>query len=278
MFRFRILVVAIGITIPALTVAQTEDLERELSQALVSKQVKLKMPLSGSQLKFDSNGKKLKGERGVFGLDDRILVNSVSVRDRELRIKGIRIITMVNPDTSATEFGENEPVDVRIELPTSEISSSSVESALKQVFATPLEIEARKCSPEEASLFHVPSYKTVSVRSKPVPEQAPIACMPTGGRGFRIAKNTSPPKPISTPDPQFPIQLRKQNVREMLIILCARIDESGTITDVVPVSKPGVFSAIGAAEVLRKWKFKPATVDGKAVPFLMNVEMSLRLH
>lgn len=278
MFRFPILFVAIAVAIPVLGVAQAEDLERELSQALVSKQVKLKIPLSGSQLKFGSDGKKLKGERGVFGLDDRILVTSVAVRDRELRIKGMRIITLVNPGTSVTEFGENDPVDVRIKLSPGEISSSTIESALKIVFATPVEIEARKCLPEEASLFHVPSYKTVSVKSKPLPEQALVACMPTGGRGYRAAKNATPPKPVDTPDPFYPSEFRKQNVRGMVIIFCTRIDENGIITDVVPVSKPGLFTAISAAGVLRKWKFKPATLDGKPIPVLTNIEMNLRLY
>jgi hypothetical protein len=259
--------------------AQTTDLARELSQALQSKQVKLKVPASGGRLKFDASGRRLKGEFGVFGFDDRIFVNSVDIRDGGLRIKGTRMLTLVNPDTSDLEFASSDYVEIKIELPAGAANLSDVNAVLQNVFATPAETAARKCPLDEAARFEIPSYKKDSiVVTSPMPERAEMMCMPSGARGYRVAKNTQPPKPVSTPDPQYPIELRRKNVGSALVIFCALVDENGRISDIVAVNRPGLSDAISAGEVLREWRFKPATMEGKPIPALINIEINLRLY
>lgn len=92
------------------------------------------------------------------------------------------------------------------------------------------------------------------------------------------SKNLRPPKAFSTPDPEFPEELRKGKVRQMLIELYARIDENGRITEILPKNRPGLSDAITAIEVLRDWRFKPATIDGKPTPVIINIEMNLKLY
>jgi hypothetical protein len=279
MFRLPKIAIALALIFPTSALAQATDLARELSQAFQSKQLKLKVPASGRRLKFDASGKRLKGDRGVSGFDDRIFVNSVELRERELRLKGTRMLTLVNPDTSGLEFAPSDFVEIKIELAAGTAKLSDVNTVLQNVFATPAETAARTCVPEEAARFEIPSYNRDSTTiNSPVPEYAQIMCMPNGARGYRVAKNTKPPKPVSTPDPQYPLELRRKNVGSALVIFCALVDDSGRISDVIAVNRPGLSDAISAGEVLREWRFKPATMEGKPIPALINIEINLRLY
>jgi hypothetical protein len=275
----RLLALVIVLSLPLPTFAQTADVSRDLSQLLQSKQVKLKVPAAGGRLNFDATGRRLKGSLGVYGFDDRILVNSVDLREGELRLRGTRMHTLVNPETSAIEFAPSDFVEIKIELPPGAVNVSDVNTVLQNVFATPAETAARKCAPDEAARFRIPSYKRESsANATPMPERAELMCMPTGGRGYQIAKNTRPPKAVSTPDPQYPLELRRKNVGSALVIFCALVNENGRISDIVAVNRPELSDAISAGEVLREWKFKPATMEGKPVPAVINIEINLRLY
>ena len=149
-----------------------------------------------------------------------------------------------------------------------------MESALANIFATPADVTARTCSEEETARFRTRNQKN----NEPLPEKLETMCLPTGGRGFLASKNLRPPKAFSTPDPEFPEELRKGKVRQMLIELYARIDENGRITEILPKNRPGLSDAITAIEVLRDWRFKPATIDGKPTPVIINIEMNLKLY
>jgi TonB family protein len=61
------------------------------------------------------------------------------------------------------------------------------------------------------------------------------------------------------------------------VTLDALIDESGRVSRVKTISGPELLRQ--AAEVaVRQWKYKPATLDGNAVPMHLTVTVKFRMR
>jgi len=80
---------------------------------------------------------------------------------------------------------------------------------------------------------------------------------------------------LSTP-PAYPPFARSQGV-EGDVTLDALIDETGRVTRIKTISGPGLLQQAAAAAVLQ-WKYKPATLDGNAVPMHLTVTVKFRLR
>lgn len=68
---------------------------------------------------------------------------------------------------------------------------------------------------------------------------------------------------VSKPQPLFP-QVAKQLRLSGRAVVEATVDESGSVTEVKPVSGNPLFTA-AASDAVKKWKFKPFTTGGKPV-------------
>jgi protein TonB len=81
---------------------------------------------------------------------------------------------------------------------------------------------------------------------------------------------------ISSTPPAYPPSARSQGV-EGDVTLDALIDESGRVSRVKTISGPELLRQ--AAEVaVRQWKYKPATLDGNAVPMHLTVTVKFRMR
>jgi periplasmic protein TonB len=79
-----------------------------------------------------------------------------------------------------------------------------------------------------------------------------------------LAETKEPPVPVRTVAPEYPGEMQREGISGVVTVRCT-IDEHGGVTDAVVVkSSAGVFEK-PAMDALSKWKFKPATLDGKAV-------------
>ena len=73
-----------------------------------------------------------------------------------------------------------------------------------------------------------------------------------------------PPVPVRTVPPDYPVELRRDGVSGVVMVSCT-IDEKGDVQDVsVEKSSNASFNPSALAAV-KKWKFKPAKVDGAPV-------------
>jgi protein TonB len=61
------------------------------------------------------------------------------------------------------------------------------------------------------------------------------------------------------------------------VTLDALIDETGRVTRVKIISGSDLLQEAAAAAV-RQWKYKPATLDGNAVPMHLTVTVKFRLR
>ena len=81
------------------------------------------------------------------------------------------------------------------------------------------------------------------------------------------------PLPIRTPQPEYPADLRAQNL-EGTVVLAVSIDEKGEVaTCEVTKSTDKRFEA-AAIEAVRKWKFNPATKN--KTPVSCKVTLPIR--
>lgn len=91
------------------------------------------------------------------------------------------------------------------------------------------------------------------------------------------SSNIQPPKVLKRVEPVYPYAVRWFHVTGIVILECL-IDKNGDVRDVT-VKKPLPAGTIlyTAMQALRKWKFEPATMDGKPVEVLFNLTFNFKL-
>jgi TonB family protein len=116
--------------------------------------------------------------------------------------------------------------------------------------------------------------KTGTLRAAAIP-QPPDASL-EGGRWQRVTEGITPPQPVQRVEPAYPEEYRRAHV-EGIVVLQVAISETGTIEDVSVLKSLAPGLDMAAADAVRRWKFKPATKDGNAVPVLFNLTINFKL-
>ena len=94
---------------------------------------------------------------------------------------------------------------------------------------------------------------------------------------LRIGGNVHPPKLVERVEPKYTAEARKARLSGIVIVE-ARIDEAGRVTDAMAV-KPLPFGLSEAAlDAVKQWRFEPGTLDGKPVPVVFNVTVNFKLE
>ena len=86
-----------------------------------------------------------------------------------------------------------------------------------------------------------------------------------------------PPKAIYSPNPEYSEKARRKKIQGV-VVLGVVVNPDGTVRDatVVQSLEPGLDKQALAA--VSKWKFQPATKDGKPVAVHVMVETNFRLY
>ena len=98
---------------------------------------------------------------------------------------------------------------------------------------------------------------------------APEVPLPIGG-------DVKPAKLISSVSPVYPILAKNQHVSGDVHV-DALIDANGRVTTMKVISGPTLLHQ-AAMDALRQWKYRPAALDGKAVPMHLTVTLQFRLQ
>lgn len=107
-----------------------------------------------------------------------------------------------------------------------------------------------------------------------VPE-APPAPEPEGP--IRVGGDVVPPEKITAPSPQYTEIARKARIQGVVIVE-AIIDKEGNVTNVKILKGLPMGLDQAAADAVKKWKFKPATLNGKPVAVIYNLTVNFRLQ
>jgi protein TonB len=78
-------------------------------------------------------------------------------------------------------------------------------------------------------------------------------------------------------EPDYPEAARKARI-EGVVILEAVITAQGGVEDVRVVHSAGLLLDSAAAEAVRRWTYRPGTLNGRAVRVLLTVNVTFRVH
>jgi protein TonB len=93
----------------------------------------------------------------------------------------------------------------------------------------------------------------------------------------RPGGDVRPPEIVERVEPQYPEAARKARL-DGVVILNAIIAASGEVEAVRVLRSAGRLLDDAAAEAIRKWTYRPATLNGRAVRVLLTVTVDFRIH
>ncbi len=107
-----------------------------------------------------------------------------------------------------------------------------------------------------------------------IPEGPPPA-EPTGP--IRVGGDVKPPEKIVYPSPQYTEIARKARIQGVVIVE-AIIDKEGNVTNVKVLKGLPMGLDQSAVDAVKRWKFKPATLNGKPVAVIYNLTVNFQLQ
>jgi len=104
---------------------------------------------------------------------------------------------------------------------------------------------------------------------------APPEKVPDGP--IRVGGDVKAPNKISAPNPQYTEIARKARISGVVIVE-AIIDKTGNVTNVKVLKGLPMGLDQAAADAVKKWKFEPATLNGKPVSVIYNLTVNFQLQ
>jgi protein TonB len=126
---------------------------------------------------------------------------------------------------------------------------------------TPEEIRPEIDLPETDIIFDIP--------------EGPPPSEPEGP--IHVGGDVAAPTKLSAPQPQYTEIARKARIQGVVIVQ-AIINKQGNVTDVKVLKGLPMGLDQSAVEAIRKWKFEPATLNGKPVDVYYNLTVNFTLQ
>ncbi len=93
----------------------------------------------------------------------------------------------------------------------------------------------------------------------------------------RLGKDITPPRAVYQPGPEYAERARKEKIQGIVMVSIV-ITPEGTVRDAKITTSLDKDLDKKALEAVSKWKFQPATKDGKPVALRTVVEVNFRLY
>ena len=97
------------------------------------------------------------------------------------------------------------------------------------------------------------------------------------GTALRVGGDVKAPVAITRVEPTYTEVARKARIEGMVIIE-AIIDRDGNVTDARLLKPLPLGLGDQALDAVRRWKFKPGTLNGQPVPVIYNLTVNFRLQ
>ncbi len=94
---------------------------------------------------------------------------------------------------------------------------------------------------------------------------------------YNVRDVTTKPRQIKSRNPKFTEQARRAKVQGIVLLLLV-VTQEGGVTDIRVKDGLGHGLDENAVKAVRKWKFEPATKDGKPVAVQLSVEVDFHLY
>lgn len=266
-----------------------DKVQQSFRHSLVGQQVTARFPYSDNDVVLSADGNCRSGcTRGSWASDGTHIVRKVEISADEFVITCDRLVVYYDKADQPRAVLTNYPIRFRIKL-NGPPEGNSLMQALRSVFHDTNEPPPSGLppDPERAPGFEMKKTKShFLVREKggsewkellEVDVPLEIGELPDREKVYLVSKAVKPPRAVSSPDPTFPTAERNQR-HQGNAILRVVVDSLGRV-QAMKVEYAGnpafVHSAVLA---VARWKFDPATLNGRPVACEINVEVNFRLY
>jgi TonB family protein len=267
--------------------ASVAQYQQELSRDLVRHTFILRNFYIDAKLRFDTTGALISpGTPGFGPTDGRVYVKEVELGPNQLTIRGERPISIFDPGTGDTTLlGLHRKVEIDLQLPPDKPADQSVEPLLDRIFFTSSEADAFTCSADEEKAFRERMLRSKAFISAKKDDgggnnsggQPRQLCYPGGTRAYIAGGGIDAPKPLKTPDPNNPIGVSAGHTNK-IVVLAVVVDVTGKCSSMVVIGPGATVFDVAAIEAVKRWKFVPASYQGKPVAAAINVEVTFAVR
>ena len=289
------IVLALALAAP-LHAASRQKMGRILDKVYKGHDMAQRTFYGGAKVRYRSNGQAIHaGKPGAWTLDAEVLCKQLTVKHRKVVIEGRRLYFLYKKRRKRLVPYLGPKVEIDIATGKAPVTLSLLQSEIAKVFVTG----------NENSLLFIPDYwKNYLLRQAaepPKPAKPKIVAVPLAaitGLLNGAAKPSQPtPKPLKplptpqkkengkvtapvpthVPEPPYTGQARVAKI-EGNVLLAMIVNAAGKVTRVSIVRPVGMGLDDSAAQTVKKWRFKPATRNGKPVAVKVKVEVAFKLY
>jgi TonB family protein len=254
--------------------AADQDLEKALSSQYRDKVLYLRHSCRAGSQEYDAQGQPVNpaGE-GPWSLYGRMIVKKIAIGKDRLRVEGKQAVYRHDGHgcgRGCMPYMDGNQVKVTIRLSGPLSSVSDADSALSRVFAI---------TPEEV-VRSVPVYwqDYLAKFTGQTPKDSAQRPDAGGEKVFKIGEGgVTPPKAVHDPEPEFSEFARGQRFQGTLGMTVI-VDKSGRVSRVSIGNALGMGLDEQAVDMVRTWRFTPATRNGEPVAVAVWIEVSFNLY
>ena len=251
--------------------AQTNSVQDQLNATYRGKVLILRNSYWGNELSFDENGIVQGAHSSVPWTLANIEIKSIALTAQGLEISGERMGVLYKD--SKPSYEKLGKLKIQVAKPTSGTTTEKAFSEmLGKIFVVHAE-DLRGLVPD----YWKPYFSGPDAQSRSAAWEASLreqGIAPLKPKDYPNGQ-LKPPQPIQTPDPRYTKEAASRHI-EGSSILRTVIDQAGTPTQTVIVRPLGMGLDERAVAALARWRFKPAVLDGNAVPVEINVQIDFR--
>jgi TonB family protein len=254
--------------------AADQDLEKTLASQYLGKVLYLRHSFKADSQEYDAQGQPVNpaGE-GPWSLYGRMVVKKVAIDKDGLRVEGKRAVYRYDGHEcgrGCMPYMDGMQVKVSIRLDGTLSSVSDADSALSRVFAV---------TPEDM-VSSVPVYWQTYLTKFSGQTPKTSAQPPEAGsdKVFKLGEGgVTPPKAVYQPEPEFSEFARAQRFQGTLGMNVI-VDKTGRVGRVSIANALGMGLDEQAVDMVRTWRFTPASRDGEPVAVAVWIEVSFNLY
>jgi TonB family protein len=259
--------------------ASDRKIEAELKRQFHERTLTLRHPLLSGTQQYDSTGKLLTaGPEGAWTLYSGMTIRKIRLQPDKLLLEGYRTYFLYAQQRVVSyvpDKGSSMKVEALLERPCASVEEAA--AIIGAIFAVK----------DEDLLEAVPVYWKPFIAEKTRvkwsdektdgTKESPSPVAGTSMPAYTPAPNVTMPKPLYTPEPQFTEQARKYRTQGV-VMLKVIVTPDGEVKRVRISRAAGMGLDEAAVAIVRSWKFRPGTKDGKPVPMEMALEISFNLY
>lgn len=287
------------------SISRADDLDRHFKDQYVNKGFLLRNFYAGSHLTYDSSGILAEPARtGDWTADGIVEVNRIRVARSQLQIEATRMFAVADSKNGFSLVRSSKKVHIEISLQAGPVTAAQIDAVLLQVFLTRQERLSdlvpdywkpcikvaltadsnetyRGCrfSGDLGAFLNAGAYSKIdpAMSIPPLKVDIQLAARGPDHEFHRIENGVTPPKPVSSREPDFTDASHVAHVHGV-VTLSLVVDKTGVPNDIRIVGPLGCGLDANAVHAVETWRFKPAEKDGQPVRVEIAVEVDFHVY